>query len=97
MADWNMWRKEADKFNIDYELSRFDESRTKTYREVIKELKRALGISQLMYPSAYSLKRRIFSPKENARQRGQFDGITVAYKTSLKLFLILHLSFTNRL
>lgn len=86
MSDWNVWRKEVDRFDIDYELSRFDEIKTKTYREAIKDLKSALNISQLMYPSAYSIKRRILTPKENARQRAQFDGITTAYKESIKLF-----------
>ena len=86
MADWDIWRKEANRFDISYELSRFDSLKTKTYRETIKNLKKSLGLSQLMYPSIYSLRRKILIPKENARQRGMFNGMNKAYTESIKLF-----------
>jgi len=88
MPDWNKFHIEAIRFNITYELSRFDSMKTKTYRETIRNLKKELGLSQLMVPRIYSLRRRVLIPKENARQRGMFDGMTKAYTESIKLFKI---------
>ncbi len=86
MTDWDKWRKEADSFEIENELSRFDESSVRTYRESIKDIRKTIRLSQLMSPSVNSLNKRMFTPKESARQRGMFDGMNAAFTESIKMF-----------
>lgn len=86
MADWNVWRNEADRFDIEYELSRYDESEVKTYRETIKELKKIIAFANFMKIGAYWYTRQLLIPKENARQRAQVDGICSASKDAITIF-----------
>jgi len=86
MGDWDKFRRDVDRFDNEYELSRFDEFNVRPYSETIKELKKLRRISRLMAPGTYRLNRRIFIPRENARQRATYEGILKAIKEAVELF-----------
>ena len=88
MHNWDFFRKQADTFDIDYELSRFNEATIKPYRETIKELKKLYKFPAIMRLNTHRLRRRMLIPKENARQRAIPDGIFSAIKDAIEIFKI---------
>ncbi len=87
MVDWDVFRREADLFNVEYELTKFDESTVKTYRETIKSLRKHLLAPFILSFSTNRIGRRLFIPKENARQRAVTDGMNTAFAESIGIFM----------
>lgn len=85
MNKWDQLRFEIKDFNLKYE---FEKETPRIYHDinsVIKDNQKFTTLANLASVGVYNLNRAIFTPKENARQKGSVDGRISAFADGNKL------------
>ena len=85
MNKWDELRQRVDSFDLQYEITRVDLSRPRDADKILKEIKKFAIGAGLSTIGVYNINRAIFTPRENARQKGSVEGMGVALSECIKL------------
>jgi len=82
---WIEIRREVDQFNEEEEINKVDYKNLLSYESVITKIKWHRSAVNLGSMGVYNLNRAIFTPRENARQKGFLGGMNAALIASKKI------------
>lgn len=85
MNKWDECRLSVDSFDLQYEITRVDLSKPRDVKAVLKDIKKFAMGAGLATLGVYNINRAIFTPRENARQKGSVEGMGVALSECIKL------------
>ncbi len=85
MDKWDETRHYVNNFNLEDEISKVDIKKIQDVNQVIKDIKKfGIAVSFGSF-GVYNINRAIFTPRENARQKGSIEGMTSAFSESMKM------------
>lgn len=85
MTKWDELRHRVDNFDLEYEITRVDLSKPIDVEGVTKEITKFMRLVSFGSIGIYNINRAIFTPRENARQKGSFEGMSAAFSGCKKM------------
>lgn len=85
MNKWDELRQYVNNFNLQDEITKVDISKPLDVQGVIKDIKKFAMGATFGVMGVYNINRAIFTPKENARQKGCVEGMGAAFSESIKM------------
>lgn len=85
MDKWDELRQYVDNFNLQEEIAKVDTRKMLDASEVIKEIRKFTIAASFGVFGVYNINRAIFTPRENARQKGSVEGMGAALSEGIKM------------